>query len=516
MAGGQRESGRPAPTDAPRRGSSHTVSPASAPTPRPDVGRDPTPDRPDRLERARRAPIRGPDESPADTAGPSGAALGSPGSGPRPPTGRRRGPPAHSAAWVLRTIRCNQTIPTSWKVTPIDENAAPQPAPGEPRKRVRADPLPDQQPQQGQAREQPRRRAHRGDLALQLRIGLGCRAQPGGHPRDSHRQASPRSVRDLPTGSQPAQRCGAGGPGIGTQRSRHVRHRSGTQPGPAGTGSARVPRRPPAGRAPWADPQRARRRVPRAARRSGEAHPGAAGSRDGGSRRVPGQGSPHPGSSGPARSAALPHAAASAAATRSSSRLTCRPPADRPRAPWPARVQGPPPTDQCCVHLGPRRAGRHHPELSHHPGPSGCRARCTTTSRPARTWACTPARVIPAARANATSRSGTAPRAVRMHGAAAALVTGVHRCQQVHHLGTAHLTDHEPVRAHPQRLTDQRAHRDLAPPLEIGRPRLHADHMRVAADRARRCPRRSRSGHARGPFPAARRARRSCRCRCPR
>ena len=68
---------------------------------------------------------------------------------------------------------------------------------------------------------------------------------------------------------------------------------------------------------------------------------------------------------------------------------------------------------------------------------------------------------------------------VRVHRAAAALVTGVERGEQVDHLGAAHLADDEPVRPHPQRLADQVAQADRARALGVGGPRLEPDDVRV-------------------------------------
>ena len=53
-------------------------------------------------------------------------------------------------------------------------------------------------------------------------------------------------------------------------------------------------------------------------------------------------------------------------------------------------------------------------------------------------------------------------RRVGVHRAAAALVAGVHRRQQVADLRAADLTDHQPVRPHPQRLADQVGQGDRA------------------------------------------------------
>ena len=53
--------------------------------------------------------------------------------------------------------------------------------------------------------------------------------------------------------------------------------------------------------------------------------------------------------------------------------------------------------------------------------------------------------------------------------------------QQVEALLLPHLADDEPRRAHPQRLLDQPAQRDLAGALEARLPALHRDHVAAAA-----------------------------------
>ena len=74
---------------------------------------------------------------------------------------------------------------------------------------------------------------------------------------------------------------------------------------------------------------------------------------------------------------------------------------------------------------------------------------------------------------------------VGVHRRAATLVAGVHRREHVHHLGTAHLADDEPVRSHPQRLPHQRPQRDLAGALDVGGSRLEGDHVRVVGTQLR-------------------------------
>ncbi len=61
----------------------------------------------------------------------------------------------------------------------------------------------------------------------------------------------------------------------------------------------------------------------------------------------------------------------------------------------------------------------------------------------------------------------------------AALVAGVEGGQQVGHLGSAHLADHQPVGAHPQCLADEVPQGQLAQSLLIGRPGLEPHHVRV-------------------------------------
>ena len=76
-----------------------------------------------------------------------------------------------------------------------------------------------------------------------------------------------------------------------------------------------------------------------------------------------------------------------------------------------------------------------------------------------------------------------------MEGAAAALVAGVERGQQVDHLAAAHLADDQPVGPHPQRLPDQGADGDRAGALDVGRPRLERDDVRDGRAAARWRPR---------------------------
>ena len=58
-----------------------------------------------------------------------------------------------------------------------------------------------------------------------------------------------------------------------------------------------------------------------------------------------------------------------------------------------------------------------------------------------------------------------------------AVVTGVERGQQVERLRPPHLADHDPVRAHPQRVAKQVPHGHLTLALDAGRPALQPHHM---------------------------------------
>ena len=55
-----------------------------------------------------------------------------------------------------------------------------------------------------------------------------------------------------------------------------------------------------------------------------------------------------------------------------------------------------------------------------------------------------------------------------MQGRSGTAVTGVHGGQQMHHLRATALTDHEPIRAHTQRLHNQLTQPDFARTLGVG------------------------------------------------
>ena len=68
---------------------------------------------------------------------------------------------------------------------------------------------------------------------------------------------------------------------------------------------------------------------------------------------------------------------------------------------------------------------------------------------------------------------------VGVQGAAATVVAGVEGGQQVHHLGAADLADDQPVGTHPQGLPDQGAEVDGPLALDVGRPPLESDDVRM-------------------------------------
>ena len=111
--------------------------------------------------------------------------------------------------------------------------------------------------------------------------------------------------------------------------------------------------------------------------------------------------------------------------------------------------------------------------------PSASRSSWTTRSIPRR--ACSEIAVVGQADAGHQGE-GLDPRdrvagRVRVHGRERPVVAGVERGQQVERLGAADLADHDPVRAHPQRVAEQVADRHLSPALDARRPALEPHHM---------------------------------------
>ena len=68
---------------------------------------------------------------------------------------------------------------------------------------------------------------------------------------------------------------------------------------------------------------------------------------------------------------------------------------------------------------------------------------------------------------------------IGMNRAATALMAGVEGREQVDHLGTAYFADDDAIRPHAQRLAHQITQRHVPGTLEIGRPGLQADDMRM-------------------------------------
>ena len=60
-----------------------------------------------------------------------------------------------------------------------------------------------------------------------------------------------------------------------------------------------------------------------------------------------------------------------------------------------------------------------------------------------------------------------------------AFVARVHRLQHIDDFITANLTDHDPIRAHAQRISNQFASGDIAFALDVGRPRFQTHHVRL-------------------------------------
>ena len=58
-------------------------------------------------------------------------------------------------------------------------------------------------------------------------------------------------------------------------------------------------------------------------------------------------------------------------------------------------------------------------------------------------------------------------------------MAGVHRLEHVERLAAAHLADDDPVGAHPQGVAHERAQRHLAPALDVRRPALEPDDVRL-------------------------------------
>jgi hypothetical protein len=70
-------------------------------------------------------------------------------------------------------------------------------------------------------------------------------------------------------------------------------------------------------------------------------------------------------------------------------------------------------------------------------------------------------------------------RRVGVHGARAAVVSGVQRREQLADLRAADLADDEPVGPHPQRLPHQVAQLDATRPLDVRRPGHQPDDVRM-------------------------------------
>ena len=78
-----------------------------------------------------------------------------------------------------------------------------------------------------------------------------------------------------------------------------------------------------------------------------------------------------------------------------------------------------------------------------------------------------------------SSRPMAFARAVGVDGSDRAVMAGGHRLQHVEDFGAADLADDDSVGAHPQTILDQVALRDLALALEVGRPGLEPNDVRL-------------------------------------
>jgi hypothetical protein len=63
---------------------------------------------------------------------------------------------------------------------------------------------------------------------------------------------------------------------------------------------------------------------------------------------------------------------------------------------------------------------------------------------------------------------------------------GVHRLQHVERLFAAHFSDDDAIGTHAQRVDHEIPRDDPAAPLDVGRPRLHADDVLLIEDQFRR------------------------------
>ena len=114
--------------------------------------------------------------------------------------------------------------------------------------------------------------------------------------------------------------------------------------------------------------------------------------------------------------------------------------------------------------------------------PSASRARWTTSSIPRRTCSriASCGRPMPGHQRQGLEPAKGVVGRVGVHGRERAVVPRVERGQQIEGLGPAHLADHDPVRAHPERVPQEVADRHLSPALDARRAALEPDHVRLA------------------------------------
>ena len=425
----------------------------------------------------------------------------------RPPTARRTGPPAlarpappaaapaagrRRGPASVQPAQHQQPVRPATAVAPVQPKIVP-PGPkrlGGHRQRRQPEPGADHASTAASRRIRARPPAHSsaeqasvarpsGDPISAASAGRSTSASsaPAGRGQRRHRARGRPRLGGGHLGRSPRVRVVEQGRGQPVQERRQVAaqpqlhlHRGGKH---GAVGAATQPRHRIAGgrrpAPPPPPPAEPRRRPARAARRR--------------RRRSPGRASGRPGHGPPARPPARgsgppPHARgrrrgrAASAAPLLRQRLDRAGPVERPQHPPAARSC---PSSRCT-----RRE------------PSAPRVRCTTTSMAAVTCSRTAAwgSSSPAISIIVSIRRSASAGDERMHGRQRAVVAGGHRLQHVQRLGSAHLPHHDPVGAHPQRVSHQRAQVDGAACPRRSPAASPAGRRAAGAAAARRRPRR--------------------------
>jgi hypothetical protein len=111
--------------------------------------------------------------------------------------------------------------------------------------------------------------------------------------------------------------------------------------------------------------------------------------------------------------------------------------------------------------------------------PESSRATWMTASSAEASCACNAGRGSPPERSQGLQTSGNVGSGIGVDRATPAIVAGMHRRQQVTDLGATDLADHQPVRTHAERLTDQISQADRSSQLGVSRPTLDSHDMRM-------------------------------------